>query len=254
MRLGKLVTILSTVLVVGMLGDIASAQMFGRRQLGRPLSRQAPPGFGQTQEEVGTLQGNERYIRGNRSPTDFVGPDVREMQRFVGSVQGTTRGRVTPMTEGLRRRVDRSASINQPLAPTPKSQMYLPRLDVDFSEVGLGKDYLESSALDTLARSPQMSGSSHIAVSVAGRTAILQGEVPSAKDRDLAEVLLAFEPGISQVRNELVVNPDLGPPGPRSLQAVRDQQQPREAWTTLSHGSVAETRSQRWETTSPRSY
>ena len=40
---------------------------------------------------------------------------------------------------------------------------------------------------------------------MAGRTAILRGEVTSARERDLAELAALVEPGISAVKNELVV-------------------------------------------------
>ncbi len=253
MRIRSLITLLGALLVLGGATDGAWGQMFGNRQTGSPLTRQAPPGFGQDQENVGTLQGNERFIRRNRRATDFVGPDLRELQRFIGILQATPRGRVAPTTDELRRRVDRSESINQPLAPAPRGQMYSPRLEIDFTAAQLEPGSLASNALDTLARSPQLSGTSRIAVWVADRTAILQGEVPSAEDRDLAEVLLAFEPGISAVRNDLVVNPNLRPAAD-SLQLIRDRQTPRQAWTTLSHGSRESTRSGQWNHSPARSY
>ena len=68
---------------------------------------------------------------------------------------------------------------------------------------------------------------------MAGRTAILQGEVPSAKDLEMAELLLSFEPGISAIQNELQVNPDLQE-AEDSLSALRRQQTPQEAWMTLN--------------------
>jgi osmotically-inducible protein OsmY len=42
-------------------------------------------------------------------------------------------------------------------------------------------------------------------VSVQGATATLRGVVASARDREMAELLVRFEPGISTVRNELTV-------------------------------------------------
>ncbi len=163
MRTQSLLTCIGTLFVLLWATEGVRGQMFGNRQMGRPLSRQASPGMAQSQEDVGTLQGNERFIRQNRRPTDFVGPDLRELQRFIGILQATPRGRVAPMTEGLRRRVDRSASLNEPLAPAPRGQMYSPRLEVDFTEAEAAAGSLESNVLDTLARS-QMSGTSRIAV------------------------------------------------------------------------------------------
>ncbi len=74
-------------LVLAVVAD-ARGQMFGPRPLGQSLSRRPSPGGSQNQEEVGTLQGNERFLRSNRRATDFVGPDVRELQRYVGQPAG----------------------------------------------------------------------------------------------------------------------------------------------------------------------
>ncbi len=92
--------------------------MFGRRQVGRPIARRTPPGQTLEQEDVGSLQGNERFLRTNRRPTDFVGPDMRELQRFIGSLQATMRAQNSALQE-IRRRVDRSETMNQPLPPAP---------------------------------------------------------------------------------------------------------------------------------------
>jgi hypothetical protein len=202
--------------------------------MGESLSAQSPAGASPDLEDVGTLQGTERYLRKNRRPTDYVGPDGREPRRYVGALQGRARGTVTPLTQGLTRRVDRSESINQPLSPTRRGTAYHPRLEISFEVPEVAAvDLPERRALDTLVRSPQMSGPSRIVVSMAGRTAILQGEVPSAKDREMAEILLSFEPGISTIQNELQVNPDLSE-AEDSLSTLRRQQIPPEAWTTLN--------------------
>jgi hypothetical protein len=114
--------------------------------------------------------------------------------------------------------------------------MYYPRLVISFETPAVAAaeaDLPARRALDTLVRSPQMSGPSRIVVSMAGRTAILQGEVPSARDREMAEILLSFEPGISTIQNELQVNPDLLE-AEDSLSALRRQQLPQEAWPTLN--------------------
>ena len=65
--------------------------------MGESLSAQTPAGASQDLEDVGTLQGTERYLRKNRRPTDFVGPDLREPRRYVGALQARARGTVTPL-------------------------------------------------------------------------------------------------------------------------------------------------------------
>jgi hypothetical protein len=117
-------------LVAAMIGqDFVQAQMFGERTLGRPLSIQEGAA---EMESAGTLTGRERFLRENRPATAFVGPDIRELQRFIGSLQAQVRGRVQPSTQGLRRRVDRSAEINQPLGPAPAGTPYNPELVVSY--------------------------------------------------------------------------------------------------------------------------
>ena len=238
---------------LGLATDSAHGQMFGPRRLGQSLARRPGPGAPQSQEEIGSLQGNERFLRANRRPSDFVGPDVRELQRFIGALQARARAPATSTTEGLRRRVDRSETMNQALTPTAPGGPYHPRLEVSFQNFAPEPGTLDRNALDALVRSPQMSATSRIVVLVAGRTAILRGEVPSRRDRDLAELLLAFEPGISAIQNELTVNPDLRP-SQESLGALREQQMPREAWTTMSHATHAQAPDRAAPSVTRRSY
>ena len=55
-----------------------------------------------------------------------------------------------------------------------------------------------------------------IEVLVAGRTATLRGAVASARQRELAEIVARFSPGIFQIQNELTVRPPpaVAPPVP----------------------------------------
>jgi hypothetical protein len=201
----------------------AQAQMFGPRSLGEPLTRQK--GYSQF-KTAGTLQWNERFIRSNRDVTDFVGPDTRELRGFVGNIQGRSRGRVATMIEGLRQRVDRSASVNQPLEPAPSTGFYPPEITLGFEPSRANRWQEEDQLTETLTSAPQLPPSSRFAVSVEGRRATLRGEVPSERDRDLAAALLSFEPGISEIDNQLKVNPRLDPsPGEMSYS------RPRSRWT-----------------------
>ncbi len=238
MRTSILTGMVACSLMAAVVGDVRG-QMFGARTLGQPLGRRPGAGALDTmQEEVGTLRGNERFLRANRRATDFVGPDIRDLERFVGMLQARARGSVSPTTEGLRRRVDRSESMNQPVPPPARRTLYYPRLEVSFDSVPADTTALGQRALETLARSPELSGPSRIAVYVEGRTAILLGEVPSARDRELAELLISFEPGISAIRNELQLNPNLQVTE-GSLAALRQRQTPRQAWMVLPTVPVA---------------
>jgi hypothetical protein len=56
-----------------------------------------------------------------------------------------------------------------------------------------------------LQGAPQIGKRSSIRVFVQNETAILRGEVATPHDRELAENLARFEPGIWDVKNEIVV-------------------------------------------------
>lgn len=56
-----------------------------------------------------------------------------------------------------------------------------------------------------LTRRARKSGADTLEVFLNGRTAIIRGAAATPKQRQLAELLLGFEPGISTVRNEIVV-------------------------------------------------
>ena len=182
----------------------AYGQMFGERQLGRPISRRtSPSATTAATDEIGSVR-NQRFIRGNRSVRNFVGSDRREAVDFVGMEQaGAAAQAVRSAVAGSQPAVDRSASVNQPAAATTATganTMYAPRLVVGFSHATPATRELES---DISRRLRIMDG--EVEVLVAGRTAILRGTVASAEDRDLAQILASFEPGISTVRNELKV-------------------------------------------------
>jgi hypothetical protein len=201
------------------------AQMFGQRTLGRPLSRRAPTGpTTQSQEDVGQLQGTERFLRGNRSLQDFVGADTRERGGFVGEQAAAASGAVVSAVRDLRPR--REMNLNQPLRASRSSQLYHPRLRVDFSFDRLSGEQLGARIRDQLQVTETLGLQGPIEVSVAAGTATLRGAVASAHDREMAELLVRFEPGISTVINELAVQPpspsDRPPPDSRRSSSEPD--------------------------------
>jgi len=277
---------MAILLAVGLDIVPASAQMFGpsRRTFGQPISRQ--PGFSRIGNgqgaaaaaagSAGTLEGNERFLRRNRRPTDFVGPDLTELSRFIGNIQANMRRQVRPAAEDLRAPTDRSTTINRPRSPAPAGTLFDPRITLSFTP-RVNRSEVAQRVVDVLADCPRLSDASQIEVSVEGRTAILQGVVPAESDRQLATLLVSFEPGISKVRNELRVNPQrdasadpFGGPTPGDATAARTvhptrRRSPanwnmtptgegRQKWLTLSHATKpALTKS--WEpNTRSRSY
>ena len=175
-------------------GNESYAQMFGERSVG-----------GQ-----GMLRGNERFLRGNRSPRDFVGADRTEQSGFVGSQQALTTGRVRPATEGFRLETNNPRRINRPIAPQPASGMYYPRLEVVWDRDAELDREVSNRTTNTMAklyeRIGRLGGSqAHIAIN--GSMAVLHGQVDSSRTAELLEQMLRFEPGIDEVRNELQIVP-----------------------------------------------
>ena len=88
----------------------AAAQLFGQRSVGRTPLRRA-----QTSQQIGQISGSERFLRGNRRATDFVGRDSSERRSFVGVEQGAMQGRVRSAVSNLR--PAREPRVNRPPAP-----------------------------------------------------------------------------------------------------------------------------------------
>ncbi|MBM4001316.1 MAG: BON domain-containing protein [Planctomycetes bacterium] len=200
-------SIFAAVLIAAAITGTADAQLFGSRSTGQPLQRRVGPA---RSGQVGEVQGNERFLRGNRGRREFVGSDERSLGGFVGSEQARTSGNVPSSTTGLRPPPDRSSTLNRPIPPLGARDPYHPRLTIGFQAPSDNVTDLERRLAAQLAESPRFAGAGRFEVSVEGRTAILRGEVAAAKDRDLAELVVRFEPGISDVRNELAVVPSPG--------------------------------------------
>ena len=183
-------------LTVFWINSPADAQMFGQRQLGRPISRQPSPGIDGT---VGTLR-NQRFIRGNRRIRDFVGLDRFDRAGFVGIEQAEAGQVIQSAVTSVPVTVSESTSINQPITPPAADEMYAPRLVVQFDHPRRAVPTTQTQLSESLpAIAPE------IEVSVVGRTAILRGQVASEGQRRVAEALCLLEPGVSYVQNDLTV-------------------------------------------------
>ena len=191
-------------LAVACLPNASHAQLFGERTLSRPLSIRPKPGAG-----VGAVSGSERYIRGNRRPTDFIGSDSRDPRAFVGAQQGTTAGQVRAATEDLRRPQVNTAQLNPPLPPRGPRQMYPPKLELGFTVTAPPSDTIQTK-VDRHLRSAE-GRFPGVQVSVTAGLAKLTGTAGSVEDRRLAEALVQLEPGIEAVQNDLVVAPAPAP-------------------------------------------
>ena len=195
--MSRILIVLSVFSIVGFF-ESAEAQVFGSRSIRRNLNRQVS-------NNAGMVQGNERFIRGRRR-NSFVGADQAEMTGFVGNEQARTSGRIASPTGGLKAFVDRSSTINRVIPGIRKSDFYPASIQIPLDLLAAtnspGKDAVLAEALN---REIRIKVSESIEVLVANRFATLRGEVASANQKSLAELLIRFEPGIDEIRNEIEV-------------------------------------------------
>lgn len=200
--------------------ECAEAQMFGQRELGGFLSRQTPPGSVSNPAEAmihdsGSLTGTERFLRGNRRTTDFIGTDMGDDRRFVGATQARQM-RSLPAAATVRETI--LPEVNRAQNEGNLAQRPYPPQLVLAPELSGPTTMAVVSALETHLSRSSIRWTKPFEVSLLGRTAVLTGAVASERDRALAEALVRFEPGISDVQNDLqVAPPGLQPVFPEPL-------------------------------------
>lgn len=189
--------------------ETAHAQLFGARTLGKPLTRSSPASSAgaSAMDSAGTVQGDERFLRENRSRGAFVGSNRDSLQGFVGSGQAIGVGRVRTSVESLREPPDRSAQINRPLAPLPARVMYYPRLSISASD--MASPAFTSSAVverdERLESRLSKTAGSNIQVSHQEGRTVIRGYVESEAMIEKLRILASFEPHIDDVESQLVV-------------------------------------------------
>jgi hypothetical protein len=78
-------------------------------------------------------------------------------------------------------------------------------LDLGFNMPPRNQSALATTVASRLAKSHGIEAMSPVTVTMSGRTAVLQGVVPTDHARNVAEQLALLEPGVSTVQNELTV-------------------------------------------------
>lgn len=183
-----------------------SAQLFGPRSLGRNARGDQMVDTA----TAGTVTEDRRFVRGSRSSDNFVGSDRTEASVFVGNTQATNDGDITTAVETLREQ--RTIQVNRN-ATASRRGMYRPRLRINFALQPPEENRAEGQRLNsfaTLSESTQeLSAERGFRVNHAPteRAAILSGTVPTEHDRQIAELLVMFEPGVETVKNDLQVKP-----------------------------------------------
>lgn len=216
MRLTNFRLFLLTMAVAMAWSVSAQGQLFNSTTVGNQASSSAFPGGGGvtvgSRSSSNSITANSRFVRGGRQPTDFVGSDSGDRRGFVGSQQTRNRRARTPATTLPPPRPEPNVNQAQPQTDSNSStSLYPPRLMLDPELMAIQPAGVGASLQRQLDRSAAIRRTGPLEISVEGRTATLRGMVASTKDRELAELLVRLEPGVSDVQNDLRVTPAAEP-------------------------------------------
>jgi osmotically-inducible protein OsmY len=163
-----------------------------------------------TNNAGGQITGNERFLRQNRNGA-FVGADSGDTTNVFSQQQQQQTQALNSMfgQQGLFSQLNRQAQQNlrnQNQGPGKKPLRIPMRAEIELTSapssatVGL---QLESR----MRKLPALAKLGEIDVAMQGRTAILAGRVPTERAKRLAEGVAMLEPGVSDVQNDLIVDP-----------------------------------------------
>jgi hypothetical protein len=197
--------------------------LFGDRTLGGGIGRSGSSAFNQVggeggdriqqmQTGAGELQGSERFIRGNRQPGQFVGADTGDVSSTIfGSMAGSEAGAAGGLG-GLQNLIGRAAQDRGALGgPTGRfggrQSQVTPSLGmvVGFDPPRPAATTVSSQIERRLEKMTQIRRFGPLTVTLEARTATIRGAVATEHERALVGHLVMLEPGVSQVRNEVVV-------------------------------------------------
>lgn len=189
-------------------------QMFGNRRTGEPLSSHVGGG----PMSGGTLQGNERFLRGNRNPSDFIGMGSADAGGFVGQVNAANPANANiVLLQPSPPRPNRSPQVNRPIRTRRPNTLHEPVLIPGFESDPESTAQRAGQATTRLQSLFSDRFENRIEVSVEGRTATLRGVASGEEDSRLAEWIVRMEPGISEVRNLIEVRSAVPPPAESPL-------------------------------------
>ncbi len=179
----------------------------------------------------GMLGANERFVRGNRQPGQFVGSDAQDLANVFGGLAGA--GANSSVNQQSRsglnpQAMNRGGQNNRANQPNRAQGGRGARGGRSAAEIRItvspGFRYLRpagpeirSALSERMEKSSRIAKLAPITVALQGETVVLQGAVETEHDRALAEQLALLEPGVRQVKNELIVGPPagLGQPAPQ---------------------------------------
>jgi len=189
----------------------SSSGMFGSRSMGSTLSagtRTFSAGATTSSTDTsGQISGSERFLRANHQAGKFIGTDSTEAAYAVRnfSAYGTTGTARQQQNRGTLR--SSTAAAAQSAAQTNT----VPPFQTGISAAFTHPDFPVRQVSENLARHMEgvrgIKAAKSVQVAIQGDTAVLRGEVASARERALLEQIARLEPGVWHVRNELTVPP-----------------------------------------------
>ena len=189
-----------------------SSGLFGSRSIGGGVQEGARSFSGtpgnqvqQAQADAGQVSGQERFLRDNRQPGQFVGADSGDTQNFFSQFgAGGGQGLSGLANRATNRRQTTGNSANRAIPYRAQLSIGFP---VPSSAASAGLENLERRFVN-LERQKRLPA---INVEREGSTLVLRGRVANEQDRDLAIQLARLEPGFADVRSELVVASETPP-------------------------------------------
>lgn len=180
---------------VGAAGGLSarSGSMFGGGGAGGSVA-----GATQQNQQVGMVEGSERFLRSNRQG-QFVGADTADTPQIGSFGQALNNFIAGPNGRNAR---DANQSLN---TQTQNRRPYRTTIRVGFDYPAPAPGTLAAQLTTQLQRARLAPSQNSVVVEVQGHTAILRGQVATAHARALAEQLVLLEPGIEQVDNQLEV-------------------------------------------------
>ncbi|MEX2174384.1 MAG: BON domain-containing protein [Pirellulaceae bacterium] len=197
-------------------GSTASG-LFGSRSLGSGVqsNSQQQTGAGgtgqvgngaalqQSQQGVGEISGNERFLRENRQGA-FVGSDAGDatnVRSQAGAVRAPNYGNL--FQNLFNQQGPAFTNQNNGRGSTP---LRIP-IKLGFEPRPIATAQVSTAFTNRLTNLPAFRSLGPLEVTMQGQIAVLQGVVASEDDRRLAESLAMLEPAVLGVKNELVVGP-----------------------------------------------
>ena len=195
-------------------GGTSTSGMFGSRTLGgnNTSSRGGSgTGTGSATAPVGQgtqLSGSERFLDQNRQGA-FVGADTSDAGNAL-SMQGANQRGMQGL-QGLSSMFSQLGRGGQPNNGDSgrqggRTQLRIP-LRVGFPSKPIATTRVSAAFQTRLTKLPGLKGVGPVEASLEGETVVLRGRVATESERQLVADLASLEPGISDVRNEIVVDP-----------------------------------------------